>query len=143
MVALKKQSEVDERCPLLTTDDEATPTIADGAAVHVVMTPFSDQPAAEKVIFSSEHAACMGGYCKDIYELHPSRTRAPGGEWERRTWVRRTLATITILRSERLMINLFNSYGAYEKEPKLAINTEVSVSKVRFGGVASRKCVAG
>ena len=68
----------------------------------------------------------MGGYCKDIYELQPSRTRAPGGELERRTWVRRTLATITILKSERLMVNLFNSYGAYEKEPKLAINTEVS-----------------
>ena len=42
---LRKQTSEDGRCPLLTTDDEETPTIADGAAVRVVMTPFSDQPA--------------------------------------------------------------------------------------------------
>lgn len=131
LVVLRKQTSEDGRCPLLTTDDEETPTIADGAAVRVVMTPFSDQPAGsaeEDGIVPSTHAgaACMGGHCKDIYELHRSRTRAPGGEWGRRTWVRRTLATVTIPRSERLMVSLFSSYGvssygAYEKEPKLGI----------------------
>ncbi|CAE8619621.1 unnamed protein product [Polarella glacialis] len=113
VVALKKQVKDDIRkSPVLTTDDEHTPTLAEGAAAHIVMSPFSNQPAAENLIFSDEHAACMGGYCKEIYELK--------GE----LWEPRTLTAITLIKSELSLVNLFNSYGAYEKDPLLAIATE-------------------
>lgn len=104
VVAVRKQSGHGKVFPVVSSSVEATPTMLDGAVVHVVQSALSQQAEISKLLLSEKHAVSMGGFSKSCQEY-------VSGQWETRPFV-----AITFFKSEHQMVNVGHSYCLYDPQ---------------------------